>query len=204
MAYFPMFVELEDQNVWIIGGGSVAYRKVQKLLPYGAKITVIATRIEKKLDEISGIIKKKQEFKCSMLREAEEIPVLVIAATDDENLNTEIAVLCKEKRIPVNVADALEKCSFVFPALVKQGKMSAGICTSGVSPTASAYLKKCLEEILPENLDEILDWLEEKRKEIKERIPDQKKRASFQRKLFYDCIQTGRPFTEKEWRQYQD
>lgn len=204
MAYFPMFVELKDQKVWVIGGGAVAYRKVQKLLPYGAKITVIAPQIETKLEEVSEITKKRQEFTCDLLEETKDVPVLVIAATDDERLNAEISAFCKKKRIPVNVADALEKCSFVFPALVKQGKLSAGICTSGVSPTAAVYFKECLRDTLPDNLDEILDWLEEKRKELKEKIPEQKKRASFHRKLFDDCIKRGRPLTEQEWNQYQD
>ena len=202
MAYFPMFVDLKDQNVWVIGGGNVAYRKVKKLLPYGAKITVIAPHLSDELEKMSEIIKITQNFRLSMLESLENVPDMVIAATDDVELNDNISSLCREKRIPVNVADDLEKCSFVFPALVKQGKLSAGICTSGVSPTASVYFKECLKKELPENLDDILDWLEEKRVEVKEKIPEQKKRASFYREIFEDCMKRGRPFTEKEWEQY--
>ncbi len=127
MAYFPMFVELKDQNVWVIGGGNVAYRKVKKLLPYGAKITVIAPHLSDELEKMSEIIKITQNFRLSMLESLENVPDMVIAATDDVELNDNISSLCREKRIPVNVADDLEKCSFVFPALVKQGKLSAGI-----------------------------------------------------------------------------
>lgn len=208
MAYFPLFVELEKQPVWVIGGGQVALRKVKKLLPYGARITVIAPEIVEEINDISEVIKRKECFHISMLERAIrrlderlEAPTLVIAATDQGDLNAEIARVCKNYRVPVNVVDDLEQCSFVFPALVKEGKLSAGICTSGVSPTASAYFKNSLKETLPDNLDSIFDWLEEKREEIKENIPEQKKRASFYRQLFELCMKHERIPSEEEWMQ---
>lgn len=209
MAYFPMFIELENQPVWVIGGGQVALRKVKKLLPYGAVITVIAPEIVKEIDALSEVVKRKEVFHVSMLEQAMEMsdkylepPKFVIAATNQEKLNAEIAAVCKKNHVPVNVVDDLEQCSFVFPALVKEGKLSAGICTSGVSPTASVYFKHVLSEKIPENLDEILDWLDEKREEIREKIPEQKKRASFYRQLFELCIKNEGIPSEEEWMEY--
>ena len=199
MAYFPMFIDLKDQLVLIVGGGMVALRKAQKLAPYGAQIVVIAPEITSEIEKIPGItcIKRAVEKK-----DLEMNPAMVIAATNQGDLNHLIASVCKEKHIPVNVVDDLENCSFLFPALVKQGEFSAGICTSGASPTAAVYYKERLKEMLPNHIDEILEWLESKRVELKESIPEQAKRAGVFRKLFEACMEKGAPLSEEELAQY--
>lgn len=198
MAYFPMFIELQNAPVLVVGGGKVALRKVKKLLPYGANITVVAPKMEKELEEISEVAKIHREFDSSDLLSC---PTMVIAATDQKEVNEQIAYRCKEQNIPVNVADDVENCSFLFPSLVKKGKLSAGICTGGSSPTAAIYCKERLQEALPDSLDEILDWLEEKRSELKAEIPTQSTRAGIFRKIFDKCMEKGRPLTEEEWGQ---
>ncbi len=223
MAYFPMFIELQNAPVLVIGGGKVALRKVQKLLPYGANITVVAPKMEEELEEISEVVKIHREFDSSDLQSCpkmviaatnqeevnEEISRIckehnIIAATNQEEVNEEISRICKEHNIPVNVADDVENCSFLFPSLVKKGKLSAGICTGGSSPTAAIYCKERLQEVLPVSLDEILDWLEEKRPQLKAQIPVQSPRAGIYRKIFDKCMEKGRPLTEEEWRQILD
>lgn len=198
MAYFPMFIELQNAPVLVVGGGKVALRKVKKLLPYGANITVVAPKMEKELEEISEVAKIHREFDSSDLLSC---PTMVIAATDQKEVNEQIAYRCKEQNIPVNVADDVENCSFLFPSLVKKGKLSAGICTGGSSPTAAIYCKERLQEVLPDSLDEILDWLEEKRPQLKAQIPVQSTRAGIYRKIFDKCMEKGRPLTEEEWGQ---
>lgn len=201
MAYFPMFIELQNAPVLVVGGGKVALRKVKKLLPYGADITVVAPKMEKELEELSEVVKIHREFDSSDLLSC---PTMVIAATDQKEVNEQIAYRCKEQDIPVNVADDVKNCSFLFPSLVKKGKLSAGICTGGSSPTAAIYCKERLQEALPDSLDEILDWLEEKRSELKAEIPTQSTRAGIFRKVFDKCMEKGRPLTEEEWGQILD
>lgn len=198
MAYFPMFIELQNAPVLVVGGGKVALRKVKKLLPYGADITVVAPKMEKELEELSEVVKIHREFDSSDLLSC---PTMVIAATDQKEVNEQIAYRCKEQDIPVNVADDVENCSFLFPSLVKKGKLSAGICTGGSSPTAAIYCKERLQEALPDSLDEILDWLEEKRSQLKAQIPVQSTRAGIYRKIFDKCMEKGKPLTEEEWGQ---
>ncbi len=225
MAYFPMFIDLDKKNVLVVGGGMVALRKVQKLLPYGAKITVIAPEIVDKLAKMEGLKIEKRCFERSDLgsdyheltnffsdnvnqitnepRNAEQKKnALVIAATDNKVLNREIAQLCHDRNIPVNVVDDPEQCTFLFPALVQQGKLSVGISTSGASPTAAIYYKERIQEMVPDNIEEILDWLEEKRQQIKKQIPDQAKRAGIFRKLLDACLENGRPLTDVEMKDY--
>lgn len=204
MAYFPLFIELEQEPVWIIGGGAVALRKVKKLLTYGASITVIAPQVVEGMEAIPEILLVKEEFQMSMLENAVKlanIPKIVIAATNNARLNAKIAEFCKKNRILVNVVDDLEQCGFVFPALVKEGALSVGICSSGISPTASAYFKEQFRELLPEHLDTILEWLEEKREEIRENITEPKKRESFYRRLFEACIKKGNVLSKEEWKE---
>lgn len=198
MAFFPMFIDLSKQPVLIIGGGKVAFRKLQKLIPYEAEITVIAPRILPEIRNTSNIVCINREF---TEEDLSLNPVMVLAATNCQELNLKISTLCKERRIPINVADDIEKCSFLFPALVQQGSFCAGFCTGGASPTAAAYYKKRFQEILPDNIDTILLWLESKRSELKEKIPIQAKRAAVFKKLFEACLEKGGPLSEEEFEQ---
>ena len=199
MAYFPMFIDLKEQLVLIVGGGRVALRKAQKLMPYEAKIMVVAPEILPEFQEMQGIVCMKRDFE---MEDLELHPGMVIAATDQKTLNEKIASVCRERKIPVNVVDDPKNCSFIFPALVKQGSFSAGICTSGASPTAAVYYKDCLKSLLPDNLDEILRWLEEARPELKERIPEQAKRAGVFRRLFEASVKKGAPLSKEEFERY--
>ena len=195
MPYFPMFIELKDRPVLIVGGGKVALRKLQKLLPYSGSLTVVAPSI---LPEIKAFPQVKLRLRAFRAADLRPRPAMVIAATDDGAVNREVAMLCQKRHIPVNVADEPSQCSFFFPALVQQGEFSAGISTGGASPSAAAYFKEELRELLPENLDKMLSWLESMRPILKNRIPEQRKRADVFRALFKACMEKGAPLTQEE------
>ena len=195
MPNFPMFIDLKDQTVLIAGGGKVALRKLKKLAPYGASPTVVAPDILPELAVFPGIKLRKRSFRPSDLRPR---PVLVIAATNDREVNRQISELCKKRHIPVNVADDPALCSFMFPALVQRGDFSAGISTAGVYPAAAAYFKERFAELLPENLEELLCRLKSKRQMLKDAIPEPDKRAAACRRLFEACMEKGAPLTEEE------
>lgn len=193
MAYFPFFVDLEGQRGLIVGGGTVALRKAEKLLPYGPSLTVVAPEPVSELVALPVTLVRRS-FQETDLDSAD----FVIAATDDENENHRISALCRGRNIPVNVVDDKAACSFLFPALVRRGNLSVGVSTGGSSPTAAIWLKKQIEAILPEQTEEILTWLEEQRPILKERLPDQRARAACFARLFAACLERGRPLTEEE------
>lgn len=195
MPHFPMFIDLKDQTVLVAGGGSVALRKVRKLLPYGPEFRVVAPEISEEISQLPEVTALCRPFRMGDLRPR---PAMVIAATDDPELNRKIAQYCKKHYIPVNVADCPEECSFLFPALVQQGEFSAGITTGGASPTAAVYFKEQLQSLLPENLDQILSWLEQQRPELKASVPEQCTRAGISRRMFDACMAKRRPLTAKE------
>lgn len=195
MPYFPMFVDLTAQIVLIVGGGSVALRKLQKLTPYGVSPTVVAPDILPEFTQFPGVKLRKRTFRPSDLRPR---PALVIAATNDRAVNRLISEFCMKRHIPVNVADDPALCSFVFPALVQRGDFSAGISTGGASPAAAIYFKERLSELLPENLEELLAWLKSKRQTLKTAIPEPHRRAAVFRRLFETCMEKGAPPTQEE------
>lgn len=194
MPHFPMFVDLKNMPILVVGGGAVALRKLKKLAPYGGIPTVVAPEIDPE------IISMGIQTECRCFRESDLTPrpALVIAATDDEVINREVARLCKNASIPVNVADSPEECTFLFPALVQRGEFSAGISTGGASPTAAVYFKERLEEAIPDDLEEILDWLAERRVELKRSVPDQARRAGIFRRLFDASMAKGSILTDAE------
>ena len=190
MPYFPMFIDLTGRPCLIVGGGTVAARKAEKLRPYSPDLRVVSPKFESNFDG------------CTLLRRPyapgdEEGMALVIAATDDPTLNRAISEACREKRIPVNVVDDKEFCTFLFPCLVKQGNLSVGISTGGASPTAAVWLKEQVEGLVPEGFDTILQWLEEQRPRLKAALPETRRSTVFSG-LFSACMALGRPMTDLE------
>lgn len=199
MPYFPMFIDLKDKPILIAGGGAVAFRKLRKLSPYGVIPTVIAPDILNGIVDYPGVKLYRRGFKASDLSPR---PALVIAATGNKEVNRRISLLCQKRHIPVNVADDPALCSFLFPALVQQGAFSAGISTGGASPTAAAYFKEQLQELIPEGLDSLLSWLESLRPALKKAIPEQGRRGMAFRRLFEAGMAKGAPLTERETEKY--
>ena len=194
MPYFPLFIDLKGRSCLIVGGGHVACRKAEKLLPYGPEITVIAPEFCPELEALSGITRLRRPY-------AQTDPdgmALVIAATDNAALNRAVSKTCKARNIPVNVVDDRENCTFLFPCLVQQGELSVGISTGGASPTAAVWLKNRVNELLPADFDEILSWLESMRPRLKSEIPEETHRAALFSALFSNCLEKGRPLTEAE------
>lgn len=204
MAYFPFFVELDGQEGLIVGGSTVAQRKIEKLLPYGPRLTVCAPDISPAIRAIPGLSLVERAFTPELL----EGRAFVIAATDDPGLNHRISRLCRERRVPVNVVDDRDYCSFLFPALVKRGSLSVGISTGGASPTGAIYWKKQIDTMIPERFGELLDWLDSVRAWAKEVLPNEAARSGFFAALFAAGMERGGPLgpeeTETILKRYQE
>lgn len=193
MAYFPFFVELEEQEGLIVGGSTVAQRKIEKLLPYGPRLTVCAPDISQAIWAIPGLSLVERAFTPELL----EGKTFVIAATDDPGLNHHISRLCRGRRIPVNVVDDREYCSFLFPALVKRGPLCVGISTGGASPSAAIYWKKRIDALVPEDTGDLLDYLNGLRERVKQAVPDEMARAEIFSILFHTCVEHGWPLSDE-------
>lgn len=194
MGYFPFFMEIEGKEGLVVGGGRIAAHKVEKLLPFHPSLTVVAPDIMPELLEKKEIICLKHAF----LEEDLSGMMFVIAASDDRALNNYVAELCKAKKIPVNVVDNKEACSFLFPALVKEGKLTVGISTEGASPQIASELRSKVAQELPDRMEEILDYLMKLRKEAQTRIAEDRIRAAFLKKAAMRCMEMNRQLLKEE------
>lgn len=169
MRHFPAFISIEGKECLVVGGGRVAFRKCKGLLAFGASVCVIAPE----LTEAFELLKKEQdagELAGRLRYEKRKILkndllirkwALVVAATNDRMVNERVAAFCHQREILVNVADNKEACTFFFPAYCKQEEVAVGITTSGTSPKMASFLRKKLQEQLP-------DWIKEAKESVDE------------------------------------
>ncbi len=194
MPLFPIFLDLRGKKVLIVGGGHVALRKAERLAPYGASITAVAPEFAPGFAALGGVTALERRFQPGDV----EGSALVIAATDDAELNAAVSELCAWEGIPVNVVDDLALCSFVFPALVRRGELSVGISTGGASPSAAQYIRRLVEEQVPDGFEEILDFLAARRAQLKSALPAERRSAAYAA-LFSRCMELGRALTDGEF-----
>jgi uroporphyrin-III C-methyltransferase/precorrin-2 dehydrogenase/sirohydrochlorin ferrochelatase len=176
--YFPLFFNLDGQNVLVVGGGEVALRKVTLLERSGALITVVAPDIVPELKErgASGTITlRSREFVPEDLQGAR----LVIVATSRRAINRWIAKLSDSLNIPVNVVDDGEASRFIVPAIVDRDPVLIAVSTAGTSPVLARRLRERLEAGIPQRLGQLALWLRGLRRSSAERLRDTRERRHF-------------------------
>ncbi|MFP3090046.1 bifunctional precorrin-2 dehydrogenase/sirohydrochlorin ferrochelatase [Treponema sp. TIM-1] len=167
MPYFPLFVNLAGSLCTLVGGGSVAERRVRTMLDFGVSLTVIAPEPSGTIRELARegllVLETREYAGMEDLRDAG----LVIAAAKDRELNRRVAVDAQKAGILVNTADDPELCGFFFPALVRRGELVAGITSSGACPGLTARLREELDKSWPPNLGESLAALKDARQRLR-------------------------------------
>jgi precorrin-2 dehydrogenase/sirohydrochlorin ferrochelatase len=144
MSYYPIFVDLKDQGVLVVGGGEVAERKVKNLLSYSCRIYIISSQLTSQLKElVAG--DQVQLIDNEALDTILDEVFMVIAATDDSQLNSRIASKAKERGILVNSVDQPQDCTFIVPSIVKAGDLQIAISTAGKSPALAKKIRGELE-----------------------------------------------------------
>lgn len=203
MGLFPFFVDIKGANGLLIGGDKHAWEKLERLLPYGPRLHVIGTEFCEAMEESLAhvgdrVVVSRRAFMDSDLTPP---PAFVVVSTGDVEEDHRISLLCQEQRIPVNVVDDQPYCTFVFPSLIHHGSLSIGISTAGASPATAVWLRKQVEAKIPDNIEDILDWLQSKRLQILETIPQKKPRFAFYHKLTAICMEQNRILTEEEFKE---
>lgn len=145
--YFPVFIDLSDKEILVVGAGTIAGRRIRTLCEFAGHITVRAPEITEKiriLSEQYPLSLEEMVFEEAALEGKD----LVLAATNDAELNREIGSLCRKHRIPVNVCSAKEECDFYFPSIVQKDKIVIGINASGQDHSLVKKTRIELEEFL--------------------------------------------------------
>jgi len=165
---YPIFLKVHQLEVLIVGGGKVGLEKLSFLLKSSpnANVQLVAPAIN---EEILELVKKhqvklvKEKYGDQFLDNKH----LVIVATDDEALNIEIYNECKRRNLLVNLADNPRYCDFYLGGIVTKGNVKIAISTNGKSPTTAKRLRQFFEEVIPENIDDLVQNLNRYRKTIK-------------------------------------
>jgi len=143
MKYYPVFLDLKDRPVLVVGAGRVALRKTRGLLEAGARVTVVAPEWDPEFESLPVRLVRRR-FRAGDLGNC----ALVFAATDDRLTNHRIGIAARGKGLFANIADSAEECHFLVPARVQRGSLQIAISTGGENPRLSAELRAKLDEIL--------------------------------------------------------
>ncbi|MEP7320261.1 MAG: bifunctional precorrin-2 dehydrogenase/sirohydrochlorin ferrochelatase [Saprospiraceae bacterium] len=166
---FPVFVKMSELNSLIVGGGNVALEKLRAILSNspGAKIRIIAPLIK---NEILELINKfpdctfeQRPFEPHDLEGKD----LIFLTTDDPDLHQAIKAMAAEKNILVNTADKPDLCDFYLSSIVQKGQLKIAISTNGMSPTMAKRIKEMLNAVIPDDINQSLDNLNQIRSTLK-------------------------------------
>lgn len=178
----PLLISPNHLRVLFLGGGNVAMRKAEHLKD--CRITVVAESIKEELKEIAHKVVEDRihEDSLSLIEQHD----LVIAATDDEELNSRIVERCISSNILVNSVDG--GGNFMIPSTLRRDHYTVCASTEGLAPVFPPFLIGILEGILDPAYDDMARLISELRLELKERLPDQKKRAEALEKVLRDPL----------------
>jgi len=174
MAYFPMFMDMNDLKVLVIGGGYIATEKLEKLVDFTKEITVIALRVEgeaQKLIDEHNLILHKRAYAVGDIQGFD----IVIVATDTVDLHKAIFEESRGSRILVNSVDNTDYCDFIFPSYVQKGDLTIAFSTGGASPAFAKQIRRHFEKIIPDSVGEFL----QKMKGLRSTMPKGKERMKY-------------------------
>ena len=180
--YYPIFLDIENRAVVIIGGGNVCARKAETMMNYGARVTVVSPDFTEEIEAWAAagrLAIRRKRYEASDLDGSN----IVIASTDETSVNEQIAADCRARRIPVNVVDVTHLCEFIVPAIFEKNGIQIAISTGGKSPALARTLKEDLQRTIGPEYAEVNDLLGTLRKSAKSVLP-----ADVDRKRFFDGI----------------
>ena len=157
--YYPIFLDLEDKPVIVIGGGRVACEKVAGLRRAGARITIVSPDLAPELQELNEAGEIEHIARPWQESDLDAEWAVVMVATDDGAVNRQVRDAARARRIWVNAADDPVNCDFILPAVVRKGKITLAASTAGTSPALARRLREELEAYLTEDMPALADLL---------------------------------------------
>jgi len=187
MRYFPVFIDSDKINAIIIGGGDVAARKIELLLKSTSNITVMAEQIN------SSVLRLIEHYQLTWLEHNYrsgflENKTLVIASTDNRQINKEIAQEAEQLNILVNVVDQPELCSYITPAIIDRSPMIIAISSSGSAPVLVRMLREQIDKLLPAAYGKLAKFSFKFRDHVKARVKGIRNRRLFWENTLYGNI----------------
>lgn len=181
---YPVFLNLKDSKVIIVGGGRIAERKLKGILHASANVFITAPEISEAIERIacneSKIFISRNAFDLNFLNDA----TLVFAATDDPAMNDTITDYCKQKGILINNCMDASKSTFTSGAVIREGDVEILIGTGGKRPGVSKYLREQIQRILPQDLSKMIKHYDSLRLEARKTFNKSKDRETYIKEKF--------------------
>ena len=177
MTFYPVFLNLRGRRAVVIGGGAVAEQKVLGLLGAGAHVTVVSPETTRRLADLAaagGIELRRRPYRSGDLAGA----WLAIAGTDDRGANARVWAEAEREGVLLNAVDDLDHCSFIAPAIHREGDITVAISTSGKSPALAARLRHRVARLVGPAEARLCDVLGALRPEVAARVPDARARTA--------------------------
>lgn len=183
MDYLPLFAELKEKPVLVIGGGDIAARKIMFLRRAGANVQVVAAALSA---EVAALVERQEiQWRAHEFEEPQLDDVfLVIAATDDDALNQRVSAAANARYRLVNVVDNQPLCSVVFPSIVDRSPLLIAIFSGGSAPVLSRLIREKIEALLPTNLGRVAEAASYWRHHIKTHLTTTAARRRFWERVF--------------------
>ncbi|MCX2942231.1 siroheme synthase CysG, partial [Rahnella perminowiae] len=178
MDYLPIFADLKQRPVLVVGGGEVAARKIDLLLRAGAQVRIVAQALSPELEQRRQAAEISWSAQAFLPEQLDDV-FLVIAATDDAALNAEVFEQANLRHVLANVVDDQPKCSFIFPSIVDRSPIVVAISSSGKAPVLARMLREKLETLLPNSLGQMADIAGRWRENVKAQFSSMRSRRRF-------------------------
>lgn len=186
MDYLPIFADLKQRPVLVVGGGEVAARKVALLQRSGAEIRIVAQTLCAELEHLHQQGGFNWLGKAFVAEQLDEV-FLVIAATNDSALNAEVYAAADQRRVLANVVDDQPRCSFIFPSIIDRSPLMVAVSSGGQAPVLARMLREKLEALLPASLGQMAALAGSWRGRVKHQLT-----SLAARRRFWEKILTGR------------
>ena len=184
MEYLPLFMQLRSQPVVVVGGGHIANRKVDLLRRSGARITVVSPELREELHKLAS--QGELHYVAERFSEAHiDGATLVIAATNDYDVNVAVSKAAQARKIPVNVVDNPTLSTFIFPAIVDRSPIIVAVSSGGESPVLARRVREQIEALLPEKLGALARFMGARRKAVQQAL------GALARRPFWERIVSG-------------
>ena len=184
MEIFPISLKLQQQRCLIVGGGHIAYRKANLLVKAGAIVDVIAPEIE---PDLQRLVEKSlgQYVQAPFSESILTTPYrLVIAATDQPDVNKTVFEQCEARNLLVNSVDDIPHCRFMVPAIIDRSPLVISVASNGASPVLSRQIRTQLETTIPHGMGKLAEFSGQWRKKVKEKIANPDERRIFWENLY--------------------
>ena len=178
MKLLPLFLDIKDKPCLVIGAGAVAARKAELLIKAGASVRVVAREIGEAMSNLQQQSKINIAARAFEESDLDQIYV-VIAATNDKDLNARVSKLAQSRRIPVNVVDNPKLCSFIMPSIIDRDPVQIAVSTGGASPVLARLLRSRLESLVPAAYGNLAKLVEGYRDRVKQTFPKVEERRRF-------------------------